>query len=320
MSQIPSILVTDGWETDQNDILQEVVIPRTVNTLQAPNKVTFMGTALNAVPSTVAALQEFSAPNMTSIGDTLFKGYTNLVSVSMTNLTSFVQKTYQGGTFVNCTKLATVYFPKLVSINEKGGNSGSNRVGTFANCTSLTTVEFPELVSIVQSTDGNNNNSDRAGTFGACTGLVSVSFPKLQSISLVSSSYAATTYSGTFRDCTALQSVYCPLLSTITYSYSGSSGHSDGAFCNCTGLTTINFPSFSLNTDAYSSCGTFLNCTSLTLVTLGSVGHPVSALGAYMFNGCTQSGLTITVYTQGGASLANEPWGAENAAVVYEEA
>lgn len=71
--------------------------------------------------------------------------------------------------------------------------------------------------------------------------------------------------------------------------------------------TTINASSFS-------------GCTALQTVNLGSAGHPVSTIGSNAFTGCTQGGLTITIYTTDGASLARQPWGATNATIVYEEA
>ena len=60
--------------------------------------------------------------------------------------------------------------------------------------------------------------------------------------------------------------------------------------------------------------------TTLVDVALGSDGHPVTSLTSNTFSGCTQSGLTITVYTNGGAALSGEPWGATNADIEYEEA
>ena len=65
----------------------------------------------------------------------------------------------------------------------------------------------------------------------------------------------------------------------------------------------------------------FRLCTSLQNVVLGSAGHPVTGIaGGYTFGGCTQGGLTITIYTKNGASLSGSPWGATNATIEYEEA
>lgn len=59
---------------------------------------------------------------------------------------------------------------------------------------------------------------------------------------------------------------------------------------------------------------------TLETVTLGSVGNPVTSISSNAFSGCTQSTLTITVYTSDGSALSGSPWGATNAAVKFEKA
>ena len=63
----------------------------------------------------------------------------------------------------------------------------------------------------------------------------------------------------------------------------------------------------------------FQGCTMLKEVQLGGIGHPVSAIHGNTFAGCTQSGLTITIYVADSTTipLANSPWGATNATIVY---
>lgn len=60
--------------------------------------------------------------------------------------------------------------------------------------------------------------------------------------------------------------------------------------------------------------------STLETVTLGSVGNPVTSISSNAFNGCTQSALAITVYTEDGSALSGSPWGATNAAVKFEKA
>ena len=66
----------------------------------------------------------------------------------------------------------------------------------------------------------------------------------------------------------------------------------------------------------------FRNDTALEAVQLGSVGNPISAIAGYCFMGATQTGLTITVYVADDASLplADAPWGATGATIVYKSA
>lgn len=259
MSELPSILVTDGWETDRNGALAEVAIPSSVEICDAPTKVTFMGEEFTWVPSTATVLQEFEANNVRSLSNGPLATYTALTTVSM---------------------------PSLITISD--AVSGQSAVGgSFRGCTSLSTISFPALTTIQSSLTGNGSGWATGGTFSGCTSLTSVSLPSLVT-----------------------------LTSSVKYG-------SGGCFRSCTGLTTLLLPKISIIGDSASSGGnayTFGNCTGLQTVQLGSEGHPVTSISSTVFTGCTQSGLTITVYTEGGASLANEPWGATNAAIVYETA
>lgn len=247
--EVPSILISDGWETDANGALVEVAIPSTVETYQVPTKVTFSGETLNWIPSTTAALREFDAVNMTACSNSnFFKGYTALEKAT---------------------------FRKLITLVT---HLSSQANGFFYGCTNLKTVNMPELLTIEACA------SYYGGQFWNCTSLIIVNMPKLQNIA-------------------------------------GTTNNHSGTFGNCTSLTTINFPSLqTIGAATQGNAGAFYNCISLQNVTLGSEGHPVSSIGTGAFFNCTQSGLTITIYTTNGASLSGEPWGATNATIVYEAA
>lgn len=278
--ELPSILVTDGWESDANDKLVEAVIPSSVKTLQAPSKITFMGQTLNYIPSTTTALQKFEAPNCTSALTDVFKGYTELVRADMNAITSLSEGQASGtGAFYGCKKLTTVNLNSLNTLSLSVSYASS---GTFYGCTNLTTVSLNALESIDYRTGG-GSAAYWASPFGYCSNLVSITLPSLKT--------------------TTCQR---------TMSFGGGS-----VFLNCTALETVNFPSFEKDT-SNTSC--FRNCSNLQTVTLGSKGHPVQSISQYMFDTCTQSNLTITVYTTGGASLANAPWGATNSSYSFVEA
>lgn len=89
---------------------------------------------------------------------------------------------------------------------------------------------------------------------------------------------------------TAIEHINMPLVSTIAY---------QAPFSGCTALKTVNLP----NVSGYLTAGTYAlfdQCTALETVVIGSVGHTVmnsNSLNA--FSGCTQSGLTITIFTNG---------------------
>jgi hypothetical protein len=87
-------------------------------------------------------------------------------------------------------------------------------------------------------------------------------------------------------------------------------------FYKSTAMTSVTCPLFT----SYSTY-TFRECTSLKSAILGSVGYPVTSLTTTSFNVDTQLGLTITIYvTPGAQPLANSPWGATNATIVYRSA
>lgn len=237
MNRPPSILVNTGYVTDENGILTELVIPSSVNTLNAPTKIVFMGQTLNYVPTLANVLQEFVAPNMTTLIET-----------------------YSGQ---------------------------GNASGIFRNYTLLTSVTLQLAQTLGFNSTGTSGGWATGGTFSSCTHLTTLSLPSLQIL------------------------------------YTKANNASVGVFANCSGLTTINLPSLQKIQDTQTNgggSGTFMNCTGLVNVTLGSTGHPVTEISGAPFRNCTQTGLTVTIYTSGGAALAGEPWGATNADIEYEEA
>ena len=166
---------------------------------------------------------------------------------------------------------------------------------------------MPELISLTDTTV-----SSGGGIWKGCTALQTVNMPKLQSINQKDSG-------GLFNNCSSITSLNFPELTTISAGRSTNNSYSY-PFNACTGITTVTMPKLSIITTQIYSGGVFYLCTGLTSVQLGSDGHPVVSIGAKTFSGCTQSGLTITIYTTGGAALSGSPWGATNATIIWEEA
>lgn len=190
---------------------------------------------------------------------------------------------------------------------EASNMTAISNANLFKGYTAINKITFLKLTSIIAPVSSQGN-----GLCYNCTALLTVDMPELISIA-DSASYQG----GQFYSCTSLKTVNMPKLQTIA----AVSNNISGQFCNCTDLTTINFPSLQrIETATNSNGGTFRGCTNLQDVTFGSEGHPVSAIGNTTFLNCTQSGLTITIYTSGGAALSGSPWGATNATIVYEEA
>lgn len=91
-------------------------------------------------------------------------------------------------------------------------------------------------------------------------------------------------------------------------------GSNSDTFRDCTKLKKLILPDLTKTTSHAAR-----NCTSLEEARLGSIGTAVTALSRYTFSGCTQSGLVITVYVDDNTAipLADSPWGATNATIVY---
>lgn len=170
----------------------------------------------------------------------------------------------------------------------------------FTGCTSLASITLDNLTTI------DDNYSNTGGSFMGCTSLVTINLPSLLSI---------ISCDGVFKNCTALTTFKADNATTIT-------GY--GVFNGCTSLQTLNLPKIkyltAANTAGNTSYALFKGSTALTDVTLGSADNPVTSISNNVFGGLTQSGLTITIYTSGGAALSGSPWGATNATIVWEEA
>lgn len=81
-----------------------------------------------------------------------------------------------------------------------------------------------------------------------------------------------------------------------------------GAFQVCTGLTSIVFPSSLTTIGAYA----FNNCSNLESVRF--LGTPTS-IDENTFNGCTNLTSIKVPWSEG--AMANAPWGATNATIIY---
>ena len=191
-------------------------------------------------------------------------------------------------------------------------SSSFTKNSMFKGYNALTTATFPNVSAL----DANPSGVASSGHFNGCIALTTVNFPKLTSIGQAST---GTNTSGHFNGCTSLTTVNMPLLTTI--GLANSAGNYNGTFWGCTALSEVTLPSIvSIGAGNSANNGNFGNCTGLSSVQLGSPGHPVSSIGAYTFTNCTQSNLTLTIYTNGGAALSGSPWGATNTQPDFVEA
>lgn len=95
----------------------------------------------------------------------------------------------------------------------------------------------------------------------------------------------------------------------------------NGAFSGCTRVKAIAIPKITA-LGLYTST-IFKNCKSLETLDVGSIGHAVTSWGSGNFDGCTQSGLVVTLYTTGkkvDALNASVRDGATNATIIIKAA
>lgn len=95
----------------------------------------------------------------------------------------------------------------------------------------------------------------------------------------------------------------------------------NAAFAECKRVKVISIPKITKLGQYTSSM--FKGCVLLENVEVGSVGYPVASWGSKNFDGCTQSGLIVTLYTTGekvDALNASIRDGATNATIIIKAA
>lgn len=182
-------------------------------------------------------------------------------------------------------------------------------------CSSRTTGPFKNMARIVFK--------------NAVTAINAFSFHGTGITQLPDISHISELASNTFRKCTALSGSIslptttklaaevfreCSGITAITAENAAFAGES--VFMFCTALQTAHLPKCAtLGTQA------FYNDTALTNVQIGSIGNAVTSCVNTSFKGCTQTGLTITMYTTGAyadTALANIRNGATNATIILK--
>ena len=160
------------------------------------------------------------------------------------------------------------------------------------------------------------NLKDNAYTVGSeafygCEKLTTIDFSKFTEFPNAGSNN--TGWHSQFRGCSGLTVIDAPNLT---------GGLGVFAFYDCKGITTVNMPKINaLHGYGSAGRGCFGGCTAMVEATFGSIGHPVETINIAAFGGCTQSGLTITVYTTAAyadTAVANIRNGATNATIIIK--
>ena len=276
---LPKTLTTIGKEMFYRSKLKSVVIPASVETIEAA---AFMGC------SSLATVTFEKGSQLKTIGGGYSSYYPNYYGAfaDCTALTSIEipasVETIEAAAFMRCSKLATVTFEKGSQLKTIGGDYSSYYYGVFSDCTALKSIEIPASVETIE-----------AAAFKGCSSLATVTFEKGSQLKTIGGGYYSSSYSyyyGAFLDCTALTSIEIPAsVETIEAA----------AFMRCSKLATVTFEKGSqLKTIGgdYSSYyyGVFSDCTALKSI---EIPASVETIEATAFKGC--SSLATVTFEKG---------------------
>ncbi len=250
--------------------------------------------------------------NVIAISD---NGFYRCQKLSLTSLPSGITSLGDYA-FADCSKLALTSLPSgITSIGDYAFRdcpslalttlpSGITSIGDYAfrNCTKMALTSLPSGITSIG--DFAFLNCYQLSLTTLPSGITSIgqyafnNCPRLALTSLPSGITSLPT--------AAFQ--YCPKLALTTFP-SGLISIGDYVFRNCTSLASITLPPALTSIGDYA----FSNCTGLETVKFTST---VSSIPGGVFSECTKLSTIYVPWSQG--QVANAPWGASNATIVYD--
>ncbi|WP_278946680.1 leucine-rich repeat protein [Alistipes putredinis] len=279
---LPKTLTTIGKEMFYRSKLKSVVIPASVETIEAA---AFKGC------SSLATVTFEKGSQLKTIGGGYYSSsysYYYGAFLDCTALTSIEipasVETIEATAFKGCSSLATVTFEKGSQLKTIGGGYYYHYYyGVFSDCTALKSIEIPASVETIE-----------AAAFKGCSSLATVTFEKGSQLKTIGGGYYSSSYSyyyGAFLDCTALTSIEIPAsVETIEAT----------AFKGCSSLATVTFEKGSqLKTIGggyyyHYYYGVFSDCTALKSI---EIPASVETIEATAFKGC--SSLATVTFEKG---------------------
>ena len=221
-------------------------------------------------------------PNgIVGIGGGAFRHCSSLTSVTIPNSVTSIED----WAFGNCSSLTSVTIPNSVT---------SIGYHAFYGCSSLTSVTIPEGVTSIGG-----------GAFADCSSLTSVTIPN----SVTSIGWNAFKNTGIFNDNSNCENGVLYISNCLVDAKESLSGAytikngtriiADGAFRDCSSLTSVTIPSSVTSIEG----GAFMDCKALTNVT---ISNGVMKIGGEAFRGCPS--LTSVFIPSSVTSIGTNPF------------
>ena len=268
------------------------------------------------------SLTSIELPKATSVGSGCFSSCSNLTSIKLPEATSINYRS-----FCLCSSLTYIEIPKVT------GSSGDQ---CFYKCTSLNSIELPNITSLGSQ------------CFFSCTNLTSIKLPKVttlasacfngcSSLTSIELPEATSLSNNCFANCSELTSIELPKATSL----------GPTCFSSCSKLTAIEIPNV---TSLGDQCFYYTNVESLNLpsintvgmrviglttktITLGGSGKPVDSTISITSSSFRTSDRysgqelypveDIYIYVNdpnNPPTISDQPWGATNATITYEQA
>ena len=243
-------------------------------------------TALSSNKSAKVNLDLSKATDLTTIGDSAFRGCSGLTSISIPSSVEIIGDL----AFEGCSGLTSINIPEGVTtigarafegcsslnISVNGNKTKYSSVnGMLLDKEKTILIAYPSAKGTVTVPTSVTTIGEYA--FDGCSGLTSISIPS--SVTSIGSL--------AFKGCDSLTSISIP---------EGVTTIGDGTFSGCSGLTSISIPSSVEIIGPFA----FENCDSLTSI---SIPEGVKSIGDGAFSGC--SGATVKVEAENPPALGS---------------
>ena len=205
---LPKTLTTIGKEMFYRSKLKSVVIPASVETIEAA---AFMGCSSLATVTFEkgSQLKTIGGGYYSSSYSYYYGAFADCTALTSIEIPASVE-TIEAAAFMRCSKLATVTFEKGSQLKTIGGDYSSYYYGVFSDCTALKSIEIPASVETIEAT-----------AFKGCSSLATVTFEKGSQLKTIGGgyySYSSSYYYGAFCQLKNLMTVdmsACTQIETI---------------------------------------------------------------------------------------------------------